>query len=71
MNINQDRNSSESNESRNSHWPIYDVIPLELIKVISDTVREAPKNAPEGFIKGNESKDGLVVYFPSREKERG
>lgn len=53
MNINQDRNS---------HWPIYDKVPLELIKVVSDTVREAPVVA---------SKDGLVIYFPSREKERG
>lgn len=38
---------------RTSHWPIYDIIPLELIKVISDTV----KKAPEGVIKGNESKE--------------
>ena len=55
------------NQDGRSHWPIYNVVPLELIKVVSDTV----KNAPEGVIKGNESKDGLVVYFPSREKGRG
>ena len=55
MNINRDRNS---------HWPIYDKVPLELIKVVSDTV----KNAREGVIEG---KDGLVIYFPSKKKERG
>ena len=46
---------------RTSHWPIYDVVPLELIKVISDTVRKAP-------VVTVASKDGLVVYFPSRKK---
>lgn len=55
---------------RTSHWPIYDVVPLELIKVISDTIKKA-KNAPKGVIEGNGSKGGLVVYFPSRERERG
>ena len=52
------------NQDRNSHWPIYDKVPLELIKGVSDTV----KKAREGVVKGNESKDGLVIYFPSREK---
>ena len=51
---------------RTSHWPIYDVIPLELIKVVSDTIRETRRKAQKGVIKVN---DGLVVYFPSREKK--
>lgn len=47
--------------NRNSHWPIYDKVPIELIKVVSDTI----KNAREGVVK---SKDGMVVYFSGREK---
>ena len=41
---------------RTSHWPIYDVVPLELIEIVSDTVRKAT-------VETVESKDGLVVYF--------
>ena len=49
---------------RTSHWPIYDIVPLELIKVVSDTVRKATTEVVK-------SKDGLVVYFPKRKEERG
>ncbi len=49
---------------RTSHWPIYDIIPIELIKVVSGTIREATTEVVK-------SKDGLVVYFPKREGERG
>jgi len=66
--------------NRNSHWPIYDKVPLELIKIVSDTVRreappEVPTEAREGVIesiKGIKGNDGLVVYFPylkGRERE--
>ena len=48
--------------NRNSHWPIYDVVPLELIESVLGTVR----NAQRGVIK---SKDGMVVYFTKREKD--
>lgn len=54
---------------RNSHWPIYDKVPLELIKIVSDTIRreapsEVPLKAQKGVIKGIKGNDGLVVYFP-------
>lgn len=45
---------------RTSHWSIYDVVPLELIEIVSKTVREAPTETVE-------SKGGLVVYFPKKE----
>jgi hypothetical protein len=51
-------------DSRKSHWPIYDVVPIELIETVSKTVREAP-------VKTVASKDGMkegkVVYFIGRE----
>ena len=46
---------------RTSHWPIYDKVPLDLIKIVLNTVREAPVGVVEG-------KDGLVVYFPRKRK---
>ena len=49
---------------RTSHWPIYDVVPLELIKIVAKTVKEAP-------VETVESKDGLVVYFPKKEINKG
>jgi len=45
--------------NRNSHWPIDGMVPIELIKIVIDTVREAPEETIP-------SKDGLVVFFPSR-----
>ena len=47
---------------RNSHWPVYDMIPVDLIKIIADTVRKAP-------VETVASKDGMVVYFPSKQKK--
>ena len=44
---------------RKSHWPIYDPVPMELIKIVADTVRKAP-------VETVASKDGMVVYFPSK-----
>ena len=41
-------------DDRRSHWPIYDPVPIEMIKVVSEAVRNAPV----------ESKDGMVIYFP-------
>lgn len=49
---------------RTSHWPIYDVVPLELIEIVSDTVRKATTETVE-------SKNGLVVYFPSSKEIKG
>ena len=44
-------------DDRRSHWPIYDTVPTELIKVVAKTVREAPVEAMA-------NKDGMVIYFP-------
>ena len=49
---------------RNSHWPIYDVVPMELIKRVSDTVKKAPVETVAG-------KDGLIVYFPKKKIIKG
>lgn len=46
-------------DNRRSHWPIYDMVPTELIKVVAKAVREAPVEAVV-------NKDGMVVYFPSK-----
>jgi len=42
-----------------NQFPAYVMFPIELIKVVSDTVREAP-------VETVASKDGLVVYFMGR-----
>ncbi len=42
-------------DDRRSHWPIYDVVPLEMIKIVSNTVRKATVE------------DGIVVYLPKKE----
>jgi len=42
-----------------NRFPVYVMFPIELIKVVSDTVREAP-------VETMASKDGLVVYFPDK-----
>lgn len=47
-------------KDRKSHWPIYDVVPIELIKIVSEAVRRAT-------VKTMANKDGMVVYFPSKE----
>ena len=53
---------------RNSHWPIYDVVPLELIESVLGTVGRAER----GVIKGKEGmKEGMVVYFKKEREERG
>lgn len=49
----------DDNIDRRSHWPIFDPVPMELIKVVADTVRKAP-------VATVTSKDGLVVYFISK-----
>lgn len=49
-------------DDRRSHWPIYDVVPIEMIKIVSETVKKAPVDTVE-------SKDGLVVYFPSSKEK--
>jgi len=46
-------------DDRRSHWPIYDVVPIERIKAVSETVRKATVDTVK-------NKDGLVVYFPSK-----
>lgn len=46
-------------DDRRSHWLIYAPVPIELIKVVADTVRKASVDTVA-------SKDGLVVYFPSK-----
>jgi len=46
-------------DDERSHWPIYSVVPMELIKIVSDTVRKAPLETVA-------SKDGMVVYFPGK-----
>lgn len=46
-------------DDRRSHWPIYDKVPMEMIKVVSETVRKATVEAVAG-------KDGMVVYFPGK-----
>ena len=43
----------DDNSDRRSHWPIYDVVPMEMIKIVAETVRKAPVD-----------KDGMVIYFP-------
>lgn len=47
-------------EDRRSHWPIHDVVPIELIKIVSEAIRRAT-------VKTVASKDGMVVYFPNKE----
>ncbi len=53
-------------DDRRSHWPIYDVVPMEMIKIVAETVRKALPEAPKGVV---ESKNGMVVYFLS-DKEK-
>lgn len=48
-------------DDRRSHWPIYNVVPIEMIKIVSEAVRRATVETVEG-------KDGIVVYFVSGEK---
>lgn len=43
--------------NRRSHWPIYDVVPIEMIKIVAEAVRKTPVE---------KSKDGMVIYFPSK-----
>jgi len=51
-------------DSRRSHWPIYDVVPIELIETVAKAVREAP-------VETVVSKDGMVVYFPKERVQKG
>jgi hypothetical protein len=44
-------------DDRRSHWPIYDVVPIGMIKIVAETVRNA-------LTESVESKDGMVIYFP-------
>ncbi len=46
-------------DSRKSHWPIYDVVPIELIETVAEAVREASRET----VVNKESKGGMVVYF--------
>ena len=42
-------------DDRRSHWLIYDPVPIEMIKIVAEAVREAPVD-----------KNGMVIYFLSK-----
>lgn len=48
-------------DDRRSHWPIYDIVPIEMIETISEAVRGATVDTVA-------NKDGKVVYFLVRSK---
>ncbi len=58
-------------DSRRSHWPIYNKVPLELIEIVSKAVKEA---TTEPVASKGGMKESYVVYFPKervQEEEKG